>query len=212
MIAVALTALLGGMFYFVQQDFSMSYQAETKEVIVDNTPEWANDPEAIEAAKKVIERKRLEAELDSLQTAKKEKIDAHNLEIKELDTQITDIQKALGSYWRDPENVKALIRSVFKEDPSTAVEVARRESQFIMQQSKHRYTARNVPEGYSVGDREQSFCVFQIHAPVHDKKAQELGYGDYRTNIESCVKMAYVIYQERGFHPWSVYKDILAMR
>jgi hypothetical protein len=34
-------------------------------------------------------------------------------------------------------------------------------------QSKHRYHERNVPQGYSVGDREQSFGLVQIHLPAH---------------------------------------------
>lgn len=82
-----------------------------------------------------------------------------------------------------------------------------------MQQSKHVYTARNVPPGYRVGDREQSFCIFQIHAPAHDATAKRLGYGDYKTNVESCIQMARVIYEDRGgFYPWTVYKNILASR
>lgn len=82
-----------------------------------------------------------------------------------------------------------------------------------MVQSKHTYHANNVPPGYNVGDREQSFCIFQIHAPAHDATAKRLGLGDYRTNVESCIKMARVIYDDRGgFYPWSVYKKILAMR
>lgn len=34
-------------------------------------------------------------------------------------------------------------------------------------QSSHHYTAKNVPKGYKVGDREQSFGLVQIHAPAH---------------------------------------------
>lgn len=34
-------------------------------------------------------------------------------------------------------------------------------------QSKHRYTPTNVPAGYKVGDREQSFGLVQIHLPAH---------------------------------------------
>lgn len=81
-----------------------------------------------------------------------------------------------------------------------------------MVQSRHVYTSRNVPPGYKVGDTEQSFCMFQIHAPAHTAAIQRLGLDDYATNVESCVKMARVIYDQSGWHPWSVYKDILAMR
>ena len=109
--------------------------------------------------------------------------------------------------------MKAYIREVFKEDPYTAVEVARMESTFQMIQSNHVYTAKNVPPGYKVGDREQSFCVFQIHEPAHRETIERLGLQDFKTNVESCVKMAYVIYKNKGsFSDWSVYKTILAMR
>lgn len=36
-----------------------------------------------------------------------------------------------------------------------------------MVQSHHRYTATNVPKGYNVGDREQSYGLVQIHLPAH---------------------------------------------
>lgn len=34
-------------------------------------------------------------------------------------------------------------------------------------QSEHRYHEGNVPKGYKVGDREQSFGLVQIHLPAH---------------------------------------------
>jgi len=34
-------------------------------------------------------------------------------------------------------------------------------------QSKHVYTEKNVPKGYKVGDREQSYGLVQIHLPAH---------------------------------------------
>ena len=34
-------------------------------------------------------------------------------------------------------------------------------------QSRHRYTKDNVPRGYSVGDREQSWGLIQLHLPAH---------------------------------------------
>lgn len=83
-----------------------------------------------------------------------------------------------------------------------------------MVQSNHTYTVTNVPKGYSVGDREQSYCMFQIHEPVHKDLIKSLGAEDFKTNVESCVKVARAIYIQSGysFKPWSVYKDILAMR
>ena len=94
-----------------------------------------------------------------------------------------------------------------------AVEVSWREAEWEMVQSNHVYTAKNVPVGYEVGDREESHCIFQIHAPVHQATADRLGIGDFKTNVESCVAMARVIYEQRGntFAAWSVTKNILAM-
>lgn len=109
--------------------------------------------------------------------------------------------------------MKAYIREVFWEDPYTAVEVAIAESELRMVQSNHVYTSTNAPKGYKAGDREQSYCIFQIHAPVHDATAKRMGLADYKTNVESCIKMAKVVYDQRGsFSAWSVYKGILAMR
>lgn len=78
-----------------------------------------------------------------------------------------------------------------------------------MTQSNLIYTAANAPKGYKAGDREQSFCLFQIHAPANEPLAISLGLEDYRTNVESCVQLAYAIYKERGFHPWTEYKKLL---
>lgn len=94
-----------------------------------------------------------------------------------------------------------------------AVAVAIDESELLMVQSKHVYTTTNAPKGFSAGDREQSFCIFQIHEPVHRDLITRLDAWDYRTNVESCVKVARAVYDQAGqsFNPWSVYKT-LAMR
>lgn len=48
------------------------------------------------------------------------------------------------------------------------------ESQWdIKIQSRHRYTASNVPRGYKVGDREQSFGLVQLHLPAHPNITKE---------------------------------------
>jgi hypothetical protein len=95
-----------------------------------------------------------------------------------------------------------------------AVEVARRESagNFGMGQSNLRYPETRPDWGVEAGDRERSYCFFQIHAPVHDATAESLGLSDYKTNPESCVKMARVIYDDRGnFGAWTEWHKILAM-
>lgn len=89
------------------------------------------------------------------------------------------------------------------------------ESKLIMQQSKERYLKDRPEYGVKAGDRELSFCIFQIHAPAHDATAKRLGLENYKTDTEDCVKMARVIYDQAGksFKPWTVYtkKTYLAM-
>lgn len=40
-------------------------------------------------------------------------------------------------------------------------------------QSHHNYTPTNVPKGYKVGDREQSYGLVQIHLPAHPTITKE---------------------------------------
>lgn len=95
-----------------------------------------------------------------------------------------------------------------------AVQVAMAESDLLMQQSKLRYPEDRPGWGVKAGERERSFCIFQLHEPAHDARARQLGLGDYKTNVESCVKMARVVYDDRGgnFGAWTEYHRILAMR
>ena len=82
-----------------------------------------------------------------------------------------------------------------------------------MVQSKEKYTRDRPEYGLKAGDREQSYCIFQIHEPAHIHTIRKHGLEDYRTNIESCVKMARIVYDERGnFTAWSVYNNLIAMR
>jgi hypothetical protein len=76
-----------------------------------------------------------------------------------------------------------------------------------MQQSKERYPKDRPEYGVKAGDRELSFCIYQIHAPAHAATATRLGYENYKTDVENCVKMARVVYdQEGGWSPWTVYQ------
>ena len=83
-----------------------------------------------------------------------------------------------------------------------------------MVQSRERYTFTDHRRGIVAGQRERSFCIFQIHEPDHHQTAVSLGLGDYKTNVESCVKMARHIYESSGhrFTPWSVYNNQIALR
>ena len=56
--------------------------------------------------------------------------------------------------------------------------------------------------------------MFQVHEPVHKELIAKLGLEDYRTNVESCVKMGRAIYEQAGysFNPWTEYHKLIAMR
>ena len=91
--------------------------------------------------------------------------------------------------------------------------MARRESagNFGMGQSNLVYAEDKPHWGVKKGDRELSFCFFQIHEPAHGERARRLGL-DYKNSVEDCVQMAYLIYKDSGFYPWTEYHKMLAMR
>jgi hypothetical protein len=77
-----------------------------------------------------------------------------------------------------------------------------------MIQSREIYPWSDPKRGIVAGTHERSFCIFQIHEPDHHKNAVRLGYENYKTDPEHCVKMAYHIFKARGsFRDWSVYKN-----
>lgn len=80
-----------------------------------------------------------------------------------------------------------------------------------MQQSKERYQEDKPHWGVKKGEQELSFCIFQIHEPAHGARAEALGL-DYKNNVRDCIQMARLIYNDSGFYPWTVYKNMVAMR
>jgi len=168
---------------------------EVEEVIeVNPNLHLLDDEDALQAAKDVIRRKELEATKNSLEG-----------QISALEEQLEAVDKELGVYWTVKANILAEIRKTFPESPNTAVAVAYAESGMRMVQSNHSYP--KDMDGQRSGSRERSFCLYQIHEPAHDANAKRLGLGDYKTNPESCIKMARVIYdQAGGWSPWTVYQ------
>jgi len=82
------------------------------------------------------------------------------------------------------------------------------ESELKMIQSREIYRKSNPQHGIVAGERERSFCIFQIHKPTHHNTAIRLGYENYKTDVEHCVKLAHYIYTQRGsFKDWSVYNN-----
>lgn len=87
-VAVLATAVVGGIWYFSQIDFSQNYEKETIEKLIDNTPaEFKDCPECMEAAKQALRKKELEAELSQLES-----------EVTERQARIEEIEKELGTF------------------------------------------------------------------------------------------------------------------
>lgn len=97
-----------------------------------------------------------------------------------------------------PERIEKEIRTVFTEEPNTAVAVAKCESGLNPTiQSRHTL---------SYG-REQSFGIFQIHAKDHHTTAVRLGLTEYKTEVRDNLNMARYLYDDAGgFTPWTCYK------
>jgi hypothetical protein len=66
---------------------SIEYNNVASERVIDNTPDWAEDEDAVKAAQDVLRRKELEAELSQLES-----------EVAERESRITEIEKELGTY------------------------------------------------------------------------------------------------------------------
>jgi hypothetical protein len=119
----------------------------------------------------------------------------HAEEVKELEEKIL-IEVKID--WTK-ERIEQEIRTVFHEEPNTAVAIAKCESGLNADIQSH--------HTLSYG-REQSFGIFQIHAKDHDKTAKRLGFEDYRTNVEDNVAMARFLYDSRGnFRDWTCYNS-----
>ena len=73
-----------------------------------------------------------------------------------------------------PERIEKEIRTVFHEEPNTAVAIFKCESGLIA----------------DIEGPTQDYGIAQIHAPSWDTKAKSLGYGDYKTNVARNLKMA----------------------
>jgi hypothetical protein len=108
-----------------------------------------------------------------------------------------EVQLEVVYNW-DKEKIIEEIKKAFPEDPQTAVKIAKCESGLIVDiQSKHIL---------SYG-QEKSWGIFQLHEPVWDRKAKQLGYGDYKTSPRDNIDMARYIYEQSGkkWTAWSCY-------
>lgn len=96
------------------------------------------------------------------------------------------------------EGIIRKIKEAFPEDPVTAVKVARCESHLIPDIQSHHILN---------GERERSYGIFQIFAPVWHDDAMRLRYTNYRTDVDENIAMARYIYEQAGktWQPWSCF-------
>lgn len=97
----------------------------------------------------------------------------------------------------DKTRIEKEIRKAFPETPNTAVAIAKCESRLEIEvQSEHILWY----------GQEQSFGLFQIHAPDHEENAIRLGFGDYRTNPVHNIAYARWLYDTNGgWTDWTCY-------
>ena len=119
--------------------------------------------EAQEAAKTEIENKAQQAYQDLYEQLMLEvKTTITDEYLKEIEESNLEDKKKLDSYWREPSNIKRLIRETFPEDPLTAVAVAQCESGI-------KATAYNPNNRNGTVDR----GVMQINS-THDERMKRL--------------------------------------
>lgn len=88
------------------------------------------------------------------------------------------------------ERIEKEIRTVFHEEPNTAVAIFKCESGLDA----------------DIKGPTNDYGLTQIHAPSWDKKAKQLGYEDYRTDVQDNLAMARYLYDSRGnFNDWVCY-------
>lgn len=158
------------------------YEKATPEVVTQEAPKeaWMMDEEAIQAAKDVIRKKELQAELDTL-----------DAEIKAMQERRKAVASELTAYWRDQDRIKQLIREVFWEDPVTAVAVA-------MAESELKPYALNTADSHNGCNG--SYGIFQIGC-LHETDPSTL------YDVEYNIRRAKEIYNERGWQPWGAFTD-----
>lgn len=83
---IVIVGVVLGVTYFIPSTQTV-FNERVVQVPVEVTPDWAEDADAVQAAKDVIRRKELEAELEVL-----------TQEVQERESRIVEIEKELGTY------------------------------------------------------------------------------------------------------------------
>lgn len=190
---VGVIVVLGGMTFLANYSNDTVTTNVKPEVLVEEvTPDWASDEDAVKAAQDVIRKKELEAELAELNSDFLNFSKEFNEEKARYAEEKKRIEKELGTFWRDPANVKALIRQTFPEDAAKAIAIAHCESGLR-------------PNAYNPDNNNGSTDggLWQINS-VHDSRLQELGLDKW--DPEDATKFARMLYDERGgWQDWVCY-------
>jgi Transglycosylase-like domain len=107
--------------------------------------------------------------------------------IREVEATTTPSKAVLVEVIYTKEDIIRNIKEAFPNEPRM-VTVAKCESGYIIKQ---------------VGRTSPDYGLFQINAPSWDKKAKELGYPDYKTDLQQNIKMAKYILEHQGISAWN---------
>lgn len=97
-VAVGVTSMIGGTIFLFYPQTTKYVAPEIVKETVEVHPDWAQDEDAVQAAKDVIRKKELEAELSQLQVEKAEENERHRQETDRLDAEIELREKELGTF------------------------------------------------------------------------------------------------------------------
>lgn len=206
---VGILVILGG--YIVLNTYSepVHYQNEprTATTTVEVIPDWAEDPQAVEAAKAVVRKKQLEAELETVETNFASLTEEYNKDKEEYLKDKERLEKEIGSYWRDQSNIRSLIRKTFPQEPNVAIAVATGESGG---RNGLKVNAYNPEWHYdSQGNKlcQGSYGLMQIACVHHMEDPQALYDPEFNLQVAKRVHEDALANRGDGWLPWGAYTN-----
>ena len=97
-IAIVMLAIVGGIIYLSQLETSFTATNVQETEVIDLTPEWATDVDAVKAAQDVIHKKGLVAELSQLESEVVVIKEEAQKKVDEKEVRIVELQKELNLY------------------------------------------------------------------------------------------------------------------
>lgn len=179
-IVVSVLAVVGLSTYSQSEEVILEKEVVEVEIL----PEWAENDEAVQAAQTVIKRQELEAKEQVL-------VD----QIVDLQSELDTVRGELESLWTEKAIIQE-IRKTFPESKTTAVAVARGESELDIYAYNPEWHYNAQGEKVCQG----SYGLMQI-ACVHVLDPLKLYDPEYNLQI------ARQVYDNRGWLPWGAYTD-----